>query len=870
VSLDRLKRYARPIILYHYVVWEYLKNFALALLICALVFLLAALYRGMTEIEDFGVTLGQMLPLSVYFLPYALTHALPLATMIAAILVFGRLAADNEVLAAQSGGASIGMLAAPLLFCGLVFSAVSLWCNDVGLGWGFATLRDKFFDVSKPKVLERISQPGARLTWALDNGNTLHINCLAEEADADGQTRRPIHIAYFRQGQLQQSLYARHYAPELLEAEKKLLITLEDGQAVGEERSRSRRMNLKRFQRLEHIIPLPALDENQFSYGRSTGTVSLFENYAQARESRVRIGDRKRELMEEALFLGAQAVGGASADPARPLLASQSWAATQSARSQLDAARGRMRKQLSEFHRKLSLSAMPFSMIFLGLGLGLLVRKGNRLIGFVLGILCYALVYYQLMVLTKELAAASILPPAGLWATNVILMLLGLGLCLAYEYGFLGGGTPAWARPDWLYAVGRFGWGFLQRFLDSSPALPLRLRADRHVAGLLVAPLLVLAVGVGMLYVALDLVEHGNEVVVGIVKAHEPLEGLEARGVPRAMLDVVVFYLIRGAGLVFDLMPILLLIAGVLAVVIMVRNNEHLIYKSCGTRLQRAFRPLVLIAALVSLLVSAAKEFVMPGLVMERDRLKPLVYHRGPKPRSTAGVAQDARGEPVLFEVARYSHNLKVCEGLYLYLPRQAVNGRLPRVEADRAVWDEENARWRLFLLNADGSELATDSRGRQTRYAPGGRFYQPETVPGDPLDEPARFSCRSVEFWSGQLTPAFLESQDLGPSVMRIGELWAARDGASFRSELWRRCSEWLIGFLLLMVAIPLLVAQQTRSLLLAVGWCVVYGACYLGPYLLSVEAARLGYVSAWFPVLPHLAFLVLGVWRYTVKMET
>jgi hypothetical protein len=42
MSPEPLKRYARPIILYHYVVWEYLKNFALALVICALVFLLAA------------------------------------------------------------------------------------------------------------------------------------------------------------------------------------------------------------------------------------------------------------------------------------------------------------------------------------------------------------------------------------------------------------------------------------------------------------------------------------------------------------------------------------------------------------------------------------------------------------------------------------------------------------------------------------------------------------------------------------------------------------------------------------------------------------------------------------------------------------
>ncbi len=69
----------------------------------------------------------------------------------------------------------------------------------------------------------------------------------------------------------------------------------------------------------------------------------------------------------------------------------------------------------------------------------------------------------------------------------------------------------------------------------------------------------------------------------------------------------------------------------------MVRNNEHVIFKSAGTRLQKAFQPILLSAITLSLGVLFVREYVMPSLLLEVDRLKPLVYHRGPKGKSMAG-----------------------------------------------------------------------------------------------------------------------------------------------------------------------------------------------------------------------------------------
>jgi lipopolysaccharide export LptBFGC system permease protein LptF len=380
------------------------------------------------------------------------------------------------------------------------------------------------------------------------------------------------------------------------------------------------------------------------------------------------------------------------------------------------------------------------------------------------------------------------------------------------------------------------------------------------------SPLLALVLAVAVLYVVLDLVEHGGEVVNGIMKAGEPLPTLPVRSMSQAVVDLGIYYGIRGLGMVFDLMPVLLLIAGVFAVWAMVRNNEHLIFKSSGTPLQRAFLPIVLLAVGLSLVISALREFVMPRLVMERDRLKPLVYHRSPRPKSLAGVAMDEQGRLVVYEIARYVNNALTCEGVRIYLPGESAGGRLPRLEADRAVWDPAHSRWDLKTAVRRPGE----GKDGEAIYADYGLLFVPQTVKGDPLDDRARFLMQKAPHWAGQLTPGFLESQDLGPSVMRLGELLAASDRPAYRSELWRRGFEWLTGLLLLMVALPLIVRLEVTSLLLGIGWCIVCGAVYVGLILATTEAAREEVAPAWFPVLPHAVFLVLGVWRYAFRTET
>lgn len=120
-------------LLSRYILGELLKVFLVTLLGMTLVLLLAVIAQ---EAIRQGLGLWPILRLIPYFLPNALVYAVPGTILFSVCSVYGRMSADNEIIAAKSVGISPLAFLAPSFILAFLISLAAVWLNDVAASWG--------------------------------------------------------------------------------------------------------------------------------------------------------------------------------------------------------------------------------------------------------------------------------------------------------------------------------------------------------------------------------------------------------------------------------------------------------------------------------------------------------------------------------------------------------------------------------------------------------------------------------------------------------------------------------------------------------------------------------------------------------------
>ena len=116
-----------------YVILELLKVFVVALVALTVLMLIIGLVQRAVQ-EGMGPL--PVLRLIPFVLPDALRFAIPGTMLFAACSVYGRMAADNEIIAIKSLGITPYVVVWPALVLGFVVSLAAVWLNDVAVSWG--------------------------------------------------------------------------------------------------------------------------------------------------------------------------------------------------------------------------------------------------------------------------------------------------------------------------------------------------------------------------------------------------------------------------------------------------------------------------------------------------------------------------------------------------------------------------------------------------------------------------------------------------------------------------------------------------------------------------------------------------------------
>lgn len=117
-------------ILRTYLLREHLSPFLVTLGGMTAVLLIGNILKFAELVLTKGVSPLDLLRLILYLIPYLLVFTIPMASLLALVLAFGRLSTDYELIAVRASGVSPAKFVAPLLVTGLLLSALVLVIND--------------------------------------------------------------------------------------------------------------------------------------------------------------------------------------------------------------------------------------------------------------------------------------------------------------------------------------------------------------------------------------------------------------------------------------------------------------------------------------------------------------------------------------------------------------------------------------------------------------------------------------------------------------------------------------------------------------------------------------------------------------------
>ncbi|MBI5699602.1 LptF/LptG family permease [Candidatus Saganbacteria bacterium] len=157
-----------------------------------------------------GMPLLVALQLFIFRLPTVVVYIFPMATLLAALLGFGRLSKDSEITAFRASGISLFRLIVPVLALGLMISFVNLVFNEIVVPEANKAAKNLLFEVSTkkaPRVEENVFVP------EMEKGALKRIFYARR---MKGKQLEGVIVSEFQDGRLSQIINAKtaQYLPE--------------------------------------------------------------------------------------------------------------------------------------------------------------------------------------------------------------------------------------------------------------------------------------------------------------------------------------------------------------------------------------------------------------------------------------------------------------------------------------------------------------------------------------------------------------------------------------------------------------------------------------------------------------------------------
>ena len=201
---------------------ELIVNLLFAIFVLSLVLVVGNIFRKLLPLlVNHDVPVEYLVSFIAYVLPFSLIFTIPWGLLTAILLVFGRLSADNELIALRSNGVSVPRVCVSLAFVALVCTAISLWLNVQVAPAAQEKLRSSLYDLAtrNPMALFGSDQvidefPGRKIYVGKKDGNKLENVTVFEM----NEQSLPVRVTFARTGMLEADLPNKRILMRLYDA----------------------------------------------------------------------------------------------------------------------------------------------------------------------------------------------------------------------------------------------------------------------------------------------------------------------------------------------------------------------------------------------------------------------------------------------------------------------------------------------------------------------------------------------------------------------------------------------------------------------------------------------------------------------------
>ena len=124
-------------LLERYVLIELLRVFGALLIISTLLLVFVGVFG---EARKFDLGFWQILQIIPYIVPSLMPYTIPATLLLTVCVIYGRMAGDNEIIAARAAGIHILHLMWPSFFLAAILSSAALILTDQVIPWAYGNI----------------------------------------------------------------------------------------------------------------------------------------------------------------------------------------------------------------------------------------------------------------------------------------------------------------------------------------------------------------------------------------------------------------------------------------------------------------------------------------------------------------------------------------------------------------------------------------------------------------------------------------------------------------------------------------------------------------------------------------------------------